>query len=172
MIGVISLVLGNLVGKGLGLQSSMNRLGQFARERFASSAASRPADGFQTGTIAFCAAPMALLGALLEGLGCGPKLLLTKAVLDGLATLAFARTFGWGTLLAIGPLLIYQGGLVIGVASVQPFLLDHALVDSVTFVAGFLTSFLSLVMLEIRKVPTGDYLPALIIAPLLTWYWG
>ena len=172
VIGLLALILGNLLGKLLGLQRSLNRLGKMARERLASPAGtSRIKDGLVTATIAFCGSPMALLGALLEGLGVGSRLLLTKSALDGLATLAFVRKFGGSPMLGIVPLVALQGLVSLGAARVEPFLRDHALDDSVTFVAGFLVSFLSLVILDIKKVPTADYLPSLVLAPLLAWVW-
>src|SRR5262245_55144615 len=66
-IVLVALVLGNATGKLLRLQKGMNRLGQYAKERFAQaqgSLDSRASEGFVTCTLLFCVGPMALLGAL------------------------------------------------------------------------------------------------------------
>src|SRR5687768_15604583 len=72
-IVVLSLVLGNLAGKLLRLQKGVNRLGRYAKQRFAQAQAQKPSDnrmseGFVTCTLLFCVGPMAFLGALQDGL--------------------------------------------------------------------------------------------------------
>src|SRR5215813_6306059 len=69
LIVILALTLGRLTGRLLRLQKWLNRLGQYARERFAkstspdpagSAASHRWAEGFITCTILFCVGPMAL----------------------------------------------------------------------------------------------------------------
>ena len=43
-----------------------------------------------------------------------------------------------------------------------------ALVDSVNLTGGLIVACVALVVLDLRKVPLADYLPALVVAPLLT----
>jgi uncharacterized membrane protein YqgA involved in biofilm formation len=175
-IGVVllALVLGNLAGKALRLQKSFNFLGQYAKERIAKA---RPADpnrtseGFITCSLLFCAAPLAILGALQDGFTGDFKPLAIKSVMDGLATMAFARTFGWGVLLSFIPVVSYQGTISLAAQTLQPFLRDHALLDSVSATSGLLICCLAMIVLDLKKVRVADYLPSLIFAPLLTWMW-
>ncbi|MBI4657236.1 MAG: DUF554 domain-containing protein [Verrucomicrobia bacterium] len=175
-IGIITLafILGNLTGKLLRLQKSFNKLGQDARERFSRA---RPADpnrvseGFITCSLVFCVAPMAILGALQDGLADDFKTLAIKSVMDGLATMAFARTFGWGVILSVIPVVSYQGTITLAAKAIHPLLRDHAIVDSVTTTGGLLVCCLALIVLDLKKVRVADYLPTLVFAPLLTWIW-
>lgn len=38
-------------------------------------------------------------------------------------------------------------------------------------VGGMLVLTIMLVILEVQKVPLANYLPALVLGPLLTWWW-
>ena len=64
--------------------------------------------------------------------------------------------------------LVIQGGLtVLGVA--LGTLLPEAQIAALTATGGLLLVGISLRLLRIRDVPVGDMLPALLVAPLLTW---
>jgi uncharacterized protein len=174
IILLVSLIIGNLIGKLAGLQKLMNRLGRYARESLAQAAEKGPppfGEGFVTCAILFCAGPMALLGALQEGLTGSFKTLGVKAVMDGLATFSFARIFGWGAGLAALPVAAYQGTITLLAQAGHPFLRDHALLDSMAAMNGLLILCLSLIVFEIKKVELANYLPSLAVAPLLTWLW-
>ena len=173
-IVLLSLVLGNLAGKLLRLQKSLNWLGQYARERFSKSRPDDPnrlSEGFITCSLLFCVGPMAILGALQDGLTGDFKTLAIKSVMDGLATLAFARTFGWGVILSVLPVVSYQGTVTLAARAVEPLLRQRALLDSISATSGLLICCLALIVLDLKKVRVGDYLPSLVFAPLLTWFW-
>ncbi|HEY6169075.1 MAG TPA: DUF554 family protein, partial [Verrucomicrobiae bacterium] len=107
-IMLLALVLGNAAGRLLRLQRALNRLGVYARERFASAQAgdaraNRFSEGFVSCTLLFCVGPMALIGSLQDGLSGNYKTLALKGLMDGLATLGFVGTFGWGPIVAVIP---------------------------------------------------------------------
>ena len=175
LIAVLALMLGKMAGRRLRLQKLSNRLGQGARERIA---AATPADpgrlsaGFQTCAALFCAAPLAMLGSVQDGLSgyCYP--LAVKAVMDGLATMGFVSLFGWGVMLAALPVLAFQGTITLACAQfLKPALETHGLVDSVNATGGLLVFSVALVILELKRIELADYLPSLAFAPLLAWVW-
>ena len=172
-ITMLALMFGNLTGRLLGLQKGLNRLGQYARRQLDESqgGAGKVADGFVTCTILFCVGPMAILGALQDGLLQNPKTLVLKGCMDGLATMAFVKTFGPGVMLAAIPVLAYQGSLTLLSRFLEPIFRDQALLDSVGAVGGLMVCFVALVIFEFRKIRLADYLPSLVYAPLLTWWW-
>ena len=170
-IAMAALVLGNLIGKGLRLQKQLNKLGDYAKQRF-SADPEKPnqfAEGLTTCTILFCVGPMAIVGALQDGLHGNFKLLAIKSAMDGLATVAFVKTFGWGVILAAIPVLAYQGTITLGAHALQTYLQNQAMLDSVNAVGGLLILCISTVILDIARVPLADYLPSLAVAPVLTW---
>lgn len=175
IILVLALTLGRLAGKALRIQTLLNQLGDFAKRRMAAvqegGGTRRPNEGFITCTVLFCFAPLAIVGPIVEGVGgyWGP--LAIKAVMDGLAALAFVNMFGKAVLLSALPVLAWQGTIAILARWVEPFLNSHGLGLPLIGVAGLLVFCVALVILELKKVELGDYLPSLLIAPLLTWLW-
>jgi uncharacterized protein len=166
-----ALIVGNLIGKGLRLQKNLNKLGEYAKQTFQSQDAAKPrrfGEGFVTCTILFCVGPMAVLGALEDGLTGKTQTLAVKSVMDGFATMAFVKTFGVGPIFAAIPVLAYQGTISLGAKALEPVLTNHMLLDSINATGGLLILCISVVILDIQKVPLADYLPSLIVAPLLT----
>jgi len=171
---LLALVLGNLAGKLLRLQRGLNRLGEYARDRFTQAgagAAHRWSEGLVTCTLLFCVGPMAILGSVQDGLTGDFKTLAIKGAMDGLATMTFVTTFGWGVMLAVVPVVAYQGTITLLAQSLAPYLQDKALLDAVNATGGLLVLCISLIIFEAKKVPLADYLPSLCFAPLLTWLW-
>jgi hypothetical protein len=174
IILVLALTFGRLAGKGLRIQRFLNRLGDFAKRRMADAQEKglrRPNEGFVTCTVLFCFAPLALIGPVVEGVGGYWQPLAIKAVMDGLGAMAFVNMFGKGVLLSALPVLAWQGTISVLARWLAVFLNQHELGDSVIGVGGLLVFCVSLVILELKKIELGDYLPSLIFAPLLTWLW-
>jgi uncharacterized membrane protein YqgA involved in biofilm formation len=175
LILLIALSLGKIVGRLVGLQKLSNRLGRRARDRILAARPGAPGqfnEGFLACTALFCAAPLGILGAVAEGLTRSDFFypLAVKAVMDGLATMGFVSLFGWGVMLSALPVLAFQGTLSMACAQgLEPFLHSHGLVESVNAVGGVLVFCVALVMLELKRVELADYLPSLLVAPLLTW---
>lgn len=170
----VALVAGNLVGKFFHIQKSLNRVGQYAKDQFSRSAANdqnRLGEGFVTCTLLFCVGPMAVLGALQDGLTGDFKTLAIKSLMDGLATMAFTKTFGWGVTLSAIPVVAYEGTITLGARALEPLLRDQALLDSINATGGLLICCLALIILDLKKAPVADYLPSLAFAPLLAWMW-
>ncbi len=170
LAALLALVIGNQIGRLLGIQRQVNELGRYARERYTRARESGRgdfSDGFVTCSILFCVGPLAILGALQEGLHRDPRTLVIKAVMDALATVAFVRVFGGGAILSALPVLAYQGTLTLLARWLRPVLENPALIDGVGATGGLLVAMTSLLILEVHKVRLGDYLPALLIAPLL-----
>ena len=98
--------------------------------------------------------------------------LAVKAVMDGLAMLSFVRLFGAGAMLAALPVFLLQGTITLTcMVYLEPFLRTHALLDSVNAVGGLIVCTIGLVIFEFKKVELADFLPALAVAPLVTWVW-
>jgi len=172
VIVMVALVLGNFIGKTLRLQKGLNKLGEYSKRMFHQSEADRPAsfgEGFATCTILFCVGPMAIIGSIEDGLTGKFPTLAIKSAMDGLATMAFVKPFGMGPIFAAIPVLAYQGTITLGAKSIQPFLMNQSLLDSINATGGLLILCISMVLLDVQKVPLADYLPALAVAPLLTW---
>ncbi len=119
-----------------------------------------------TATLLFCVGPLAILGSLSDGLGRGADQLLVKSVLDGFAAMAFASTLGWGVLASAGAVALIQGSLT-AVGYFAGDVLTTAQVDALTATGGVVLLALGLRLLDLKQIPVGDLLPALLLAPPL-----
>jgi uncharacterized protein len=171
-IALLALMAGNFTGQLLRVQRALNKLGQTAQSKFARARTGRPSrfgEGFVTCALLFCVGPMAILGALQDGLLGSIRTLAIKAVLDGLATMAFAKVFGWGVILSAIPVLAYQGSITLAARLAEPYVRNPALIESLNLTGGFMVFSIALIILELKKIALADYLPSLVYAPLFTW---
>lgn len=168
-----AILLGSATGRLLGLQRQWSRLGQHANTLFQKAKPGHVvfSNGFITCTILFCAAPLALLGALHEGMTGATRTLVVKACMDGLAAMTFSRVFGRSVVLSALPVFALQAAVSTLSHAALPMLEDLRLADPIGATAGMLIAFVALVIFGIRKVPMADYLPALVYAPLIAWFW-
>lgn len=173
---LLALIIGNAVGMLLRLQTGMNKIGQYAKTLLARAGQddeNRFSEGFVTATLLFCVGPMAIIGSIEDGINGNYKILALKSVMDGLASFAFAKTFGMGVMFSAAPVFAYQGTITLAARALRPFLDEHPeLLYSISAAGGLLVVCISVVILEIRRVPLANYLPALVVAPLLAWWWG
>jgi uncharacterized membrane protein YqgA involved in biofilm formation len=110
---------------------------------------------------------MTILGSIQDGLTGDYSLLAIKSVLDGFAALAFASSLGVGVPFSTLIILLYQGGLSLLAAQAQA-LISPAMMNEMTAVGGLLLVGISISsLLEVRKIRVGNFLPALLIAPLI-----
>jgi len=176
-----AIILGSLLGKLLRLQKLSNRLGQYARRLIESTRPNDPhrfSNGLNACAVLFCAAPLGILGAVQDALppeagGLGYFYpLAVKALMDGLAMAGFVKLFGGGAMVSALPVFVFLGTITMAVnIYLEPFLRGHGLLNSVNAVGGLVVCTVGVVIFEIRRVELADYLPALAVAPLITWLW-
>jgi uncharacterized membrane protein YqgA involved in biofilm formation len=161
-----AMLLGGIVGSLVGVDARLDQIGETLQGRFARGAESTVSDAFVTASIVFCVGPLTFLGSIQNGLTGNASLLVVKSVLDGFTSVALAATLGWGVLLTIPVILLYQGGLAIG-ASLFSNVLSDLQLREMSAVGGLLIIGVGLKLLGIRDVKVADYLPAIIVSPLV-----
>ncbi len=166
-----SLLIGGIAGSSLRIEYRLENVGGFLQSRLTRGSASADRrhfiEGFVASSILFCVGPLTILGSLSDGLGNGADQLILKSVLDGFAAIAFAASFGWGVAASAVVVLVVQGSLTVLGAMLGSFLPD-AHIAALTATGGLLLVGVGLRLLQIKQVPVGDLLPALVVAPLLT----
>lgn len=164
-----ALLIGVLIGEALDLERGLQRLGDWAQKRLARPG-STLSQAFVTSSLVFCVGPLSLLGALDNGLSSDTTKLAIKATLDGFAAMAFGAALGWGVLLAIATVLIYQGSVSLLASVIAPALTatPDALIE-LTATGGLVLVAIGLKLLQIRDLRVANWLPALAVAPLLVW---
>lgn len=166
-----SLLLGGMIGSLLRLEERLEELGAVLQRRMSrgggSESRARFIEGFVASSLVFCVGPLAILGSLSDGLGRGIDQLALKATMDGVASIAFAASLGWGVAASALSVGVFQGVLTLLGAVLGGFLPDSA-ISGLTATGGLLLVGVALRLLRIRPVPVADLLPALVVAPALT----
>ncbi len=168
-----ALLIGGIIGSLLQIELRLEQVGGWLQRKLIRKSAGdsddkrkRFVEGFVDASLVFCIGPLAILGALNDGLGLGIEQLALKSTLDGFASLAFAASLGWGVALSALSVGIVQGAFTI-LGALVGSVLSAALIDAITATGGVLLIGVGLRLLKIKSFPVGDMLPALIVAPLL-----
>lgn len=160
-----AIVLGGAAGEALAIERRLAAFGAALQRRFARSDQSTVAEGFFTASLLFCVGSLAVVGSIQEGMTGEYQTLATKALLDGFAALALAASLGWGVGLSAVSILLYQGAITLGASGLADVLTGEPLAALVS--AGGLTIVgIGLKLLEVVDVKVGNFLPALLLAPL------
>jgi hypothetical protein len=80
--------------------------------------------------------------------------------------MAFASTMGPGVISAALTVLAYQGALTVGAGWASAVLTD-SMIAEMTATGGILMLAIGLGLLELKKIRTGNLLPAIAIAPII-----
>lgn len=161
------LLLGVAIGEWLRLHDRVEALGAWFQRRLArGDKPSRIAEAFVTTSIIFCVGPLTILGSLDNGLRGDITLLATKSLLDGVGSIAFAAAMGPGVYLSILTILVVQGGIALGAFLLAGFF-DPVTILVLTSLAGIVLMGVGLRLLELKQVRLANFLPGLIVAPLL-----
>ena len=127
---------------------------------------SRVSEAFVSASLLFCVGPLTVVGSIEDGLRGDVDALVTKSLLDGFASIAFAATLGWGVALAAVSVLVVQGSITLAAGLFEDVLVGEAL-DALTSAGGILIVGISLKLLGLKDVKVGNFLPALVFAPAL-----
>jgi uncharacterized protein len=166
LVVMFSVLLGGIAGELLRIEDRLQALGDRLQTRFSGEGHSTVSEAFVTASLLFCVGPLTVLGAIDDGLRGDIELLTTKSVLDGFASVALAAALGPGVALAAGSVLVIQGGISLGAGLFEDALVGESLA-ALTSAGGVLIIGISLKLLDIRDVRVGNYLPALVLAPVL-----
>jgi uncharacterized membrane protein YqgA involved in biofilm formation len=173
IVSMVAMSLSKFLGKALGLQTSMNKLGKHAKEMMQKGRDPQKAVGnaFLTGTILFCTTPMAVLGAFQESIVRDASFLVIKSIMDGLAAMAFARMLGSGIVISALPVLAFQGTLTLLGNLIAPWMQGNYLVEPFSVTLGLLIMCAALIVFGFSRIELANYLLTLIITPLLFYLW-
>ena len=172
LIVLASLLLGGVIGEFIRIDDRLNALGGTLERRLErQGTAGNFTKGFVTASLVFCVGPLTILGSIQDGLLGDYRLLAIKSLLDGFAGLAFASTLGIGVAFAALTVLIFQGSLSLAAMFVGSALgsvsKDTAWVVQLTATGGALMVGIGLLLLDLKRLRVANYLPAILLAPLI-----
>jgi uncharacterized membrane protein YqgA involved in biofilm formation len=179
----LSLIAGGLLGAWWDIDGKILALGRLLEHRFGGSRKtgaavpvaapgddlqappSRFAYAFLNASVLFCVGAMAIVGSFKAGTEGDCTILFTKSVLDGFMSIVFGAAMGIGTAFSALSILVYQGLLTLGSGLIKPFVTERMIAE-LTGVGGAFIVMIGINLLNLRKLKTANYLPALVIVVL------
>ncbi len=168
----IAIIAGGLVGTAMDIEGAIYNLGEWLRRRFSKPGAEAGsgegfAYGFLNASVLFCVGAMALVGSFKAGAEGDYDLILTKSVMDGVIAIMFAGAMGVGVGFSAVSVLVYQGVLTIAASWVKPYV-TATMMTELSAVGGALVVMIGINLLGLKKIRTGDFLPALVVIVVLS----
>jgi len=163
---LLSILVGGLVGYALDIEGGILKFGEALKRLVPGSQADSGgfAQGFLAASVLFCVGAMSILGSFQAGAEGKMDIILIKSVMDGCMAVILTGALGGGVGFAALSILVYQGALTLAAVWVKPWVDVHPLVLSeVSGVGGLMVCMIGLNLLELKKIPTGNFLPALVV---------
>ena len=169
LIVIPALVLGGLMGTALGVEKGILKAGDSLR-RIVS-----PGDegglfarGFLDATVLFCVGPMTVVGSIEAGLKGNYDVIFTKTAMDASIAVIMAAGLGAGVAASAISILVVQGAITLAAGALSPVVTDGVL-EEIGSLGGYLVLMISLNLLNVKRVKTGNYLPAIPLIVLFRW---
>lgn len=157
----LALIAGGLVGTTIKIEDAVLSFGERLKNRFTHGDSSGGfALGFLNATVLYCSGAMAIIGSFKAGTERDFSILLTKSILDGTISILFASAMGPGVAFSAISVLVYQGLLTFASIWLKPYVTPLMLAE-LTGIGGAFVLMIGLNLLDIKKLKTGDFLPAL-----------
>lgn len=160
-----SLVGGGIIGEILDIEAWLEQLGEKIKKKIKSDSGNFVV-GYVTASLVFCVGPMTIVGSIEDGIRGDASILYAKSVLDGFASIAFASGLGIGVLFSAVTVLAYQGLLTL-LGQRLSFLLNQQVLNELTATGGLMIVGIGLLLLDIKKIRVGNFLPALLVVVIL-----
>ena len=125
--------------------------------------------GFLNSSVLFCSGAMAIVGSISAGTVGDYNLIFIKSVMDGSMAIIFAAAYGPGVLASALSVLVYQGFFTLMGATISPLLKESGL-NELSAVGGILLIMIACNLIGIKQFKTGNFLPALILAPVFAYF--
>ena len=166
LASLFALIFGGFAGTALRIEDRVLSLG----EKFAPKGEGDMSFGtaFLNSSLLFCSGAMSIVGSINAGTVGDYDLILIKSVMDGFMAIVFAAAYGKGVFLSAATIIIYQGFFTLAGGFLSPILGEDG-IAIISAVGGYLLVMLALSLLELKKVKTGNFLPALVFAPILLY---
>ena len=169
---IVSISLGGYLGEMMQLEENIRKFAEWVQDKLSKEGAQNQlAEGFVSAVLIFCVGAMAVMGSLEAGLRNNHGILITKALIDGFASIILTTTKGAGVMLSALAILLYEGGIMILAQFVAPYL-SESIVYAMSAVGSLLLVALGLNLLELTKIKVMNFLPAMflpiVLIPLLS----
>lgn len=175
LVLIFSIAIGGLIGYRLEIEQAILNLGSWLEKKTQGrsvdveqqSEGSRFAKGFLNSSVLFCSGAMAVVGSIAAGTQGDYNLIFIKSVMDGAMAIIFAAAYGAGVFGSAVVVLLYQGFFTLAGSWIAPWLGSVGLAD-LSAAGGILLVMIGFSLVKIKEFKTGNFLPALVVAPFLS----
>ena len=173
LIPLLSLVMGTIIGELLKIEEGLNSVGERIQRKLAiwnpnlTGESQKFVTGFVSASLLFCIGPMAILGSIQDGISGDFQMLAIKSLLDGIGSIAFASTLGVGVMFSAVVILVYQGAISLLSGWIGQGFGDAAVAEMTATGGVILVGIGISNLLQIKKIRTGSFLPAIFLAVLI-----
>lgn len=179
----LAVILGGIVGTLLDIDGAVLKLGKFLAKVFKQDGTAKLPEAnkenkpeaklfsgvsgknfayaFLNSSVLFCVGAMAIVGSFKAGIEKDYSIILLKSILDGFISIGMAVALGAGTAFSALSIFVYQGSLTLLSVWLAPFVTEN-LLNEITGSGGVLLVFIGLNIMEIKKIKTANYLPAVL----------
>lgn len=126
---IFSLVLGALSGELIDIDGKMERFGIWLKKKTGNARDPVFVDGFLDASFTVCIGAMAVMGAIMDGMGGDISILVTKSILDFVIILIMTASMGKGCIFSAIPVGIFQGSVTLLSRLIMPLMSDAAMSD-------------------------------------------
>jgi uncharacterized membrane protein YqgA involved in biofilm formation len=158
---IFCILFGGIIGQAIDIEKRLEDFGEWVKlkvkmkdEKFT--------EAFVTASLIYCVGSMAIIGSINDGINGNSTILITKAVLDGIISIALASTLGIGVAFSALPILIYQGSITLLAKSISGYFTESLIIE-LSAVGGILIMVIGLNMLKITKIKVANMLPSVLL---------
>ena len=171
LILLFALIIGGAAGYALKIEDRILSLGVWMEKRLSRGTGSEESGrnfalGFFNASLLFCSGAMTVVGSIQAGTVGDYQLIMIKSSRDGAMAIVFTAAYGIGVMASALFILVYQGFFTLAGGVIAPVLGDGG-INELAAVGGMLLLMIAFNLLDIRRTKAGNFLPAMIVAPLL-----
>ena len=165
---IISAVTGVFIGQYVDADGLVNKFTARIMSRFAKGEGdtAKLVNAFVTSCLIMNVGAMVIVGSLDAGLREDYTMLYTKSLLDTIAGVMMTAAMGIGVMGSAFFTLFFQGGIVLLAEQVAPYLSDYV-IQEISCTGCLIILALGTNMLELTNIKVINYLPALVMVPLV-----
>jgi len=160
LYAIIALSIGGLIGESIDLDAlftnAINKISKSSNN-----------SAFTSSTILFCSGSMAVIGSIQAGLYHDYSILISKGVIDCVASIILTSKKGKGIIFSSISVLVYQGVICLCSTVLAPLVSNEILMNDMIGVGSLILLAVGFNMLEITKIKTMNLLPSMVVIIIL-----
>ncbi len=173
VIPLISILIGGIIGSLIEIEKKLESAGEWLKtktyknQNLKNNKSKNFVEGFVVASLIACVGPISILAPFKEIISNDLNLIYIKTGLDAIMVFIYSGTMGIGVIFSAISLLIVQGFFTLLAIILGNSFLNDSMINELTSTGGLMILSIGLRLLNIKKLPTADMIPGLLIAPLI-----